>query len=103
MRIEEDGWGPGPNILADESLARLRSALDETPLIVEHRFYRGASAPARRIFEDPEELELYLRMETRPGDSIWVWCYANLCRDDNALTHAKCPDGRGDVPARGAY
>jgi len=103
MRDESDGWGPWPSILAEENLALLRAALEETLLIVEHWFFRGASAPDRHIFDDAEAFEAYLRTRTRPGDAIWVWRFDALCRDDNALTHAKVPDVDGAVPARGWY
>ena len=102
-RYEGDEWGPGPSILAAETLAALRSALEETPLIVEHRFYRGSRAPDRLVFDDYERLEAYLREQTRPGDSFWVWRYDLLCRDDNSLARGKVPDADGFVPARGPY
>jgi hypothetical protein len=89
MRHESDRWGPGPSILATDTLAALRSALEETPLIVEHRFYRGASSPERRVFENADDLEAYLRERTRPGDSVWIWRFDSLCRDDNALARGK--------------
>jgi hypothetical protein len=103
MRSHTDRWGPGPNILATDTLAALRSALDQTPLIVEHWFYYGGSSPDRRVFEDADELEAYLRAQTRPGDDVWVWRFDSLCRNDNALTHGKVPDTDGRVPAGGAY
>jgi hypothetical protein len=103
MRVESDGWGPGPSILAPETLAQLRAALEETPLIIEHRFYRGSRAPDRLIFDDAEECERYLRTCTHPGDAIWIWRYDALCRSDNALANAKVPDTDGAVPARGPY
>jgi len=103
MRHEADGWGPGPSILDADTLAALRSALEESPLIVEHWFYRGASSPERRVFEDADDLEAYLRQRTRPGDNIWIWRFDWLCRDDNSFAHGKVPDADGFVPARGAY
>lgn len=102
IRAESDEWGAGPNILDAQTLAALRSALEETPLIVEHWFYRGSRSPDRRIFDDFEALEEYLRAAP-PGDLFWIWRYDSLCRDDNALVHAKRPDADGTVPAGGAY
>ena len=81
----------------------MRAALDETPLIVEHRFYRGASALVRLIFDDFGRLDEYLRTQTRIGDSVWVWRYDALCRDDNPLTQGKIPDSDGFVPKGGPY
>jgi hypothetical protein len=103
MRVEADHWGPGPSILAAETLAALRSALEETLLIVEHRYYRGSRSPGRYIFEEFELLEEHLREHGRPGDAFWVWRFDQLCRDDTALTHAKIPDEDGTVPTGGAY
>jgi len=103
MRHESDRWGPGPSILDADTLAALRSAVEDTPLIVEHWFYRGASSPDRQIFEDGDALEAYLRERTRPGDAVWIWRFDALCRDDNALTHGKVPDADGTVPTGGAY
>ena len=103
VRVESDRWGPGPSILSPEYLDALRAALEDTPIIVEHRFYRGSSAPDRLIFEDFDRLETYLRTRTTPGDSIWTWRYDALCRDDNPLVHAKIPDTDGAVPETGPY
>ena len=102
IRVESDHWGAGPNILDAQTLTALRSALEETALIVEHRFYRGSRSPERRVFDDFDELAKYLRA-ARPGDSFWIWRYDSLCRDENALVHAKRPDVDGTVPGGGAY
>jgi hypothetical protein len=101
--VEADGWGEGPSVLSDAMLETLERALNETPLIIEHRFYRGSSAPDRRVFDEFEELRTYLTTSTRPGDSIWFWRYDRTCRDDNALATGKVPDESGRVPRGGAY
>jgi hypothetical protein len=100
-----DSWSlAGPRIDAPEIMSRLRAALeDEGPLTIEHRFLRGASAPHRFICEDYDQLVAYLKVEVRAGDAIWVWDYAAVCRDDNALTHGKKPDQMGRTPERGPY
>jgi hypothetical protein len=100
--VEADGWGEGPNVLSDTMLETIERALDETPLIVEHRFYRGSRAPDRRIFDGFEDLKAYLVASTAPGDSIWLWRYDRMCRGDNALATGKIPDERGRVPRGGA-
>ena len=102
-RVEQDQWEDGPRIDSPESLARLRAVLDESPLIVEHRHYRAASAPSRLVFDDFEDLETYLRSHARLGDSFWCWRYDALCRDDNPVVCAKQPDVDGKVPRGGAY
>ena len=103
MRVESDRWGPGPSILAEDMLAKLRVALTETPLIIEHWFYRGGSSPRRYVFEDFEELETHLRERAKPGDAFWIWRFDQLCRNDNAFATGKRPDADGAVPAGGAY
>jgi len=101
--VESDDWGPGPNILAEDILARVAEVLEQSPVIVEHRFYRGASVPERRVFDDMADLQLHLAEAVRPGDSLWLWRFDELCRDDNSLAHGKVPDDRGRVPKGGAY
>lgn len=100
----EDKWGTeAPNILTEERLALIRQTLEESPVIVEHRFYRRSSAPDRIVFDDFDRFEEYMRKHMLPGDSIWIWRYDSLCRDDNPLTHGKYPDEKGLVPKGGGY
>ena len=103
IRVDGENWGPGPNIMADDTLAALRAALGETAVLVEHRFYRGSSAPQRFVVDSFDPLLAYLREKTRPGDAIWLWRFDELCRDENPLTHGKIPDEEGLVPAGGPY
>jgi hypothetical protein len=103
LRVESDRWGPGPNILSPEHLEQLRAALEDTPVIVEHWFYRGSSAPDRHVFDDFEKLEAYLRTRTTPGDDIWAGRFDTLCRNENSLVHGKVPDTDGAVPASAPY
>ena len=104
-RSEADGWTTeGAKITDPQNLSLIEDVLrDGGPIIVEHRLYRGASAPNRFIFQDFGKFERWLHEETFAGDSIWVWSYATVCTDRNALTHGKCPDERGEVPRGGAY
>jgi hypothetical protein len=37
--VESDDWGPGPNILAEDVMARVVEVLEQSPIIVEHWFY----------------------------------------------------------------
>jgi len=102
--IDKVEWtSDGPNIMASEQLQALKRVLEESFVIVEHRFYYGSRAPQVTVFDDFEELETYLRENARPGDSIWCWRYDQLCRDDNSLTHGKVPDANGRTPRGGAY
>jgi len=104
MSVSDGGkWIVGASMADDERLDRLRRVLEESPVIVEHRFYFGSSAPHRFIVDDFDDLRTYLREKTRPGDSFWFWRYDEHCRDDNPITQGKVPDERGLVPKGGAY
>jgi hypothetical protein len=99
-----DNWTlSGPNILAPENLATLRERLEKGPVIVEHWFYYAGRSPDRLVFDDYEDLEEYLKHRSAPGDSLWVWDYSSLCRDENYLVRGKRPDEEGRVPEKGAY
>ena len=101
--VESDEWGTGSSIVAAETLARIQAVLAESPIIVEHRFYRGASAPDRVVFDEYEDFTEYVERTSRPGDSYRVWRYNELCRDDNPVARGKIPDDRGRVPKKGPY
>jgi hypothetical protein len=100
-----DQWtSDGTNVMAEESRARLRKILDdESPLVVEHRFYRGSRAPTRFVCDDFEKLEQYMQTETSAGDSFWFWHFEDCCRDDNAVLNGKVPDAEGRTPKGGSY
>lgn len=101
-RVEEDRWGSGPSILEPQRLESLRAALQETPLIVEHWYYRGGSAPRLLTFDEFEDLKAYVEA-ARPGDAFDVWRYDRVCRRDNMFASGKRPDTDGAVPAGGPY
>jgi len=100
-----DDWtGEGKRVTDEVVLANLRHVIEkESPVIIEHRFYRGSQSPRWFVCNDFEELEEYLRSHTSPGDDVWYWHFMNCCRDDNALGNGKIPDSQGRVPRRGAY
>jgi hypothetical protein len=99
-----DRWDlSGAAITAPETLARLRFLLEETPVIVEHRYFRGARTPTRVVFDDADAFELYVREQTRPGDHVLVWSFVACCTDDNVSADGKIPDAEGRTPVGGAY
>lgn len=100
---DHERWIVGPSVRSPRFALLIAEALGEGPVIVEHRFYRGASAPARLVFDDIEGLDAYLKAHASSGDSIWVWSFGACCRAENALAHAKVPDSLGRVPDGGAY
>ena len=104
IRHEGDRWGTeAANVMAPERLEAIRQAVEQSALIVEHRFYRGSRSPDRMVFEDYDEFRQYLQAHAVPGDSFWFWRYDDLCRDDNSFTQGKFPDTDGMVPSGGAY
>jgi hypothetical protein len=102
---ETDDWSTnGAKITSAESLTQIQRILeDEAPIIVEHRFYRGACAPARMVFDDFEEFTNYLKTSASAGDAIYVWNFGATCTDENVLVKGKCPDDYNRVPQKGAY
>jgi hypothetical protein len=94
----------GRNILSEDRLAAIRHILETVgPVIVEHWFYYGGCSPDRLIFEDFDEFMEYLKSRAKPGDSLYVWEFSRVCRDDNTLANGKYPDSQGRVPKGGAY
>jgi hypothetical protein len=104
MIVEEDGWSFDIDSMSSaDNLEKIRAVLEREPLIVEHRFYRGSSAPDRLVFDDYQVFLTYLNTRARPGDHFLTWGYLGLCRDDNTLVNGKYPDRHGRTPQRGAY
>jgi len=100
---ESDEWGAGPSILGEDSLARVRAVLEESFVIVEHRYYRGSRAPECVVLDNYDDFLDRVQHQAQPGDSFYVWRYDALCRDDNALVAGKRPDAAGRVPKHGPY
>jgi hypothetical protein len=101
---EADEWTTdGAKITAPGNLKVIRKVLEEKgPIIVEHWFYRGSSAPNRIVFDDFDAFVKYLD-KASAGDAIDVWSFAEQCTQQNRLIFGKCPDDQGRVPTRGAY
>jgi len=91
-RAEADGWNcAGAVIDSAENLAAIRTTVeDHGPIVVEWWHHRGASSPDRLIFEEFDAFSDLLA-RTAAGDAIWVWDWAAICRDDNAVAHGKSP------------
>ena len=90
-------------ILSETFLATLIAIVEEeSALIVEHRYYRGARAPARTVCETRAQLESCVN-DASPGDSFWFWRFDAVCRDDNVMSSRKKPDSLGRVPIGGPY
>jgi hypothetical protein len=101
---EADRWSmAGANILAPDLLDRIRDIVKQQPIIVEHRLYRGGSAPIRLIFDEYEDFLNHLKSRAKLGDRFLVWGFGDLCRNDNWLADGKYPDEAGRTPRGGVY
>lgn len=69
------------------ALAKLRTALAESPLIVELRIGNSVE-PERLVFYRYDLLVDYLQRIARPGDTITAWRFDVACTADNALLRA---------------
>jgi hypothetical protein len=100
-----DTWIADPNHLDNPDLLdRLRAILaDESPVVVEHRYYRGARAPSRFVVDEFDQLIAYLREHAIAGDWFYFWHFSRCCTDDNVLASAKKADASGRTPKGGAY
>ena len=104
FRADQDEWSKNGNkINSSENLENIRKALEESPIIVERWFYRGACSPERIVFDDFEDFESYMNSDFYAGDSIYIWKYSEVCKNENTLVSGKCPDKNGEVPKSGAY
>ena len=79
------------------TLASLRAALEDTPVIVEVRFGERTDPPERLVFYRYELLIDYLRMLARPGDRIAAWRFDEACREENALVRPSVLRRPGDA------
>jgi hypothetical protein len=104
-RSEADEWSlEGAKIIAPENLAAIQMVLEEKgPIILEHWFYRGSSAPDRLFFEDFEDFMEYVENKSWAGDLLYVWSFADVCKHEEPLAVGKCPDEHGFIPKGGAY
>jgi hypothetical protein len=99
-----DEWTHEGDVLDEKSLERLQHVIEnESDIVVEHRFYRGARSPHRFVCGDYDELRVYLASHARPGDSFYFWALERCCTVENAELHGKVPDARGLIPRGGAY
>ena len=71
-RAAADEWtSNGEKISAPEKLAAIKKVLEKDgPVLVEHRFLRGACSPHNAVFDDYEEFIAYLTEHARAGDKI---------------------------------
>jgi len=102
---EADDWGQSnPSITEEMTLKRILGALDQGRLLlVEHRFYRAASAPDWTVFSDYDLFKEYLKERCHAGDAIHVFDITDSIQDGKQLVYGKCPNEKGETPAKGAY
>ncbi len=100
---EGDNWQTGQHILEETVLSELKTFLESTPLIIEHWFYRGSSAPDRFVVDNYDDLKEHLEKHSKPGDAFYIWRFDLMCKEENTILQAKYPDEQGRVPKGGAY
>jgi hypothetical protein len=60
-------WSTEGRQVTAETLESLEGMIDdETDLVIDHRFYRGARAPFRFVAQSYEALRTYLREQSKP-------------------------------------
>lgn len=82
--------------LDSRTLATLRAALDESPIIVELRLGQH-DEPERLFFYRYELLIDYLRRVARAGDTLAAWRFDVVCTVDRALVRAAALRMRADA------
>jgi hypothetical protein len=104
-RVDADEWAlDGKKITEPTCLAAIHDVLKEDgPVLLEHRYLRGARAPDHIVFDDFEALTTYLSENARAGDNVYVWNLSAFIRDAQPLAYGKCPDADGAVPKKGPY
>jgi hypothetical protein len=105
FRSQDDEWvAEGSIITSPDNLKIIQKIIEEEgPIIVQHWFYRGASAPEYNVFDDYETLLNYLDKEAYAGDAIDVWSVFQICKPEDRRVEGKCPDDNGLIPRKGAY
>ena len=101
----DDEWtADRPIITQKKNLDKIAHILENVgSIILEHWHFYGSRAPSRKIFDDMEDLEEYLKENAIAGDAIHVWSMHDICNEKNELVNGKCPDENGLVPKKGAY
>jgi hypothetical protein len=105
-RVDADEWSTvGKKITDAASISAIRNLLNAHggPVLLEHRYLRGARSPDHFVFHDFDDLIEYLNANARAGDNIYVWNLEAFLRGAQPLAYGKCPDGDGAVPRKGAY
>jgi hypothetical protein len=101
---EPDDWSvEEQKINSREQLAKVAAAIEKSVVIVEHRHYRGSSAPNRLFFEEYDEFIDYLQKHGCEGDAFRIWSFDDVCCESNVVVEGKYPDSKGRVPRKGAY
>jgi len=105
VRVESDRWTiDGEKISSPDKLIAIRTVLEkEGPVVLEHKFLRGARGPHTLVFDDYGEFIAYLNESAHAGDKITVWNLWPFMRDTTPLAYGKCPAEDGAVPEGGSY
>lgn len=77
----------GPNVLAPDTLARLRQAFSDGPVFGRHYHYKGGRSGDNWAFYTFEQFWEYVS-SSRPGDLYHAWSLPDLLERGVALLHA---------------
>jgi hypothetical protein len=92
-----------PNIMSEESLAKVRAALDKGYIVVEHMHFYGGRSLDKMFIEDFEDFMDYVRAKAKPGDQFVIYAIEEMFDKKLYTLKAKFPDAEGRVPVGGAY
>lgn len=104
-RVDVDEWSSDVERISEpKNLIRIEETIDrDGPILVQHKFLRGARGPQALAFDDFEVFIEYLRNNARAGDKITVWSLASFMKDATPIVSGKCPDRDGMAPRKGSY
>jgi hypothetical protein len=92
-----------PNIMSEESLTKIRGALDRGYIVVEHMHFYGGRSFDKMFIEDFEDFMDYIRAKAKPGDQFVIYAIEEMFDKKLYSLKAKFPDDQGRVPIGGSY
>lgn len=91
------------NILSPEVIERIKAAIDQDYIVVEHMHYAGGSSKDTLLFFDFDTFSEHVQNESRPGDLFYIYSLNELYEKNLYLIRAKYPDKDGRTPINGPY
>jgi uncharacterized SAM-dependent methyltransferase len=91
------------HLLSAVNLAKIRAALEQDYIIVEHLHLAGGSSKDTLLFGDFDTFREYLTATAKPGDLFYIYALHDLYKKKLYLVRAKYPDPQGRTPTGGPY